>query len=206
MITTLYLLRHCQSQPSSLVPESRWPLSPRGYAQAQGLVDVLSVLDIDIIYSSPYRRCIESLEPTAGRLGLPIRPDPELRERLISPAWVEDFREIWRRSWEDLSFALDGGESSHHCQDRATRAMDRIVAENRGRTVGIGSHGNALALFLAGFTPGYGIEEASSLRTPELLRVTHGPDGYRWDRDFERPGQFDQLATDYRETPGIIAG
>ena len=87
-----------------------------------------------------------------------------------------------------------------------TAAIDRIVAAHRGRTIVVGSHGNALALFVAGFTPGYGIEQASALRTPELLHVTHGPDGYRYHADFVQPEGFGLLATDYRETPGITAG
>ena len=203
MTTTLYLVRHCQSLPSRQVAKSEWPLSSRGARQAGELVPVLAALGADAIHSSPYRRCIDTLEPTATRLRLRIETDPELRERLVSPGWVGDFREFWRRSWEDLSFALEGGEPSIDCRNRVTQAIDRIAEAHGGQTVLVGSHGNATALFLSGFTPGYGIKEASALRTPELLKVTHGPRGYLWHRDFRSPEAFDLLATEFRETPGI---
>jgi len=206
MITTLYLVRHCQCHPSPEIPENNWPLSERGYAQAQSLVTFLSVLAVDAIYSSPYRRCIETLAPSSAHLGLSIQTDLELRERLISPVWIGDFRDVWRRSWEDFSYALDGGESSFACRDRVTAAIDRIVRKHSGQTVVVGSHGNALALLLSKFTSEYGIKDASALRTPELLRVTHGPEGYCWHRSFEAPTGFDLVASDFRETPGIIAG
>lgn len=204
-MTTLFLVRHCQSHPSWTLPDSDWPLSERGVTQARDLPGVLSTLGVQSICSSPYHRCLATLGPSAASLGLPIETHHDLRERLVSPTWVSDFREIWRRSWEEPDFALPGGESSRDCRVRVTEAIDRIVEGRRGQTVVIGSHGNALALFLASFTPGYGVKEASALRTPELLRVTHGPRGYLWDRDFRPPEPFDRLATDFRETPGIIA-
>jgi 2,3-bisphosphoglycerate-dependent phosphoglycerate mutase len=142
----------------------------------------------------------------ATHLGLPIVTDPELRERLISPSWMSDFRDVWRRSWENFSYALEGGETSLACRDRVTAAVYRIVRRHRGRTVVIGSHGNAISLFVSAFTPGYGIKDASALRNPELLHVTHGPEGYRWHRDFVQPAGFDDVATDFRDTPGITAG
>ena len=206
MNTTLYLVRHCQSQPAADLSDSDWPLSERGVRQARELVPILEALDVDELYSSPYSRCLGTLGPSAAHLGLTIRTDPDLRERLISRKWLSDFRDVWRRSWEDLSFRLDGGESSHECRQRVMAAIDRIVANHRGRTLAIGSHGNALSLFLSAFTPGYGIEEASALRNPELLKVTHGDAGYVWEWHFELPDAFHQLATDFRETPGIIAG
>jgi 2,3-bisphosphoglycerate-dependent phosphoglycerate mutase len=204
-MTTLFLVRHCQSHPSWAIPESDWPLSERGVSQARELVSVLSPLGVQSILSSPYRRCLATLGPSAASLGLPIETDLELRERLVSPTWVSDFRELWRRSWEDLDFALPGGESSRACRDRVTAAIDRIVERHAGQTVMIGSHGAALALFVSAFTPGYGEKEASAMRTPELLRVTHGPRGYLWDREFRPPEAFELMATDFRETPGIIA-
>lgn len=203
MTTTLYLVRHCQSHPAPETAEPDWPLSEHGHHQAQALVPVLTELRPDVIVSSPYRRCLQTLAPTARHLGLSVWIDPALRERLLSPAWLPDLREVWRRSWQDLSFALAGGESSLACRERVVAAIDRIVRVHPGRTILVGSHGNALALFLSAFTPGYGIAEASALRTPDLVRVTHGPGGYRWHRQDEQPTGLDRIALHYSRTPGI---
>jgi 8-oxo-(d)GTP phosphatase len=48
------------------------PLSPKGVHQAQWLAGVLVPLAPTRIFSSPYLRCRQSVEPTAEKLGLPV--------------------------------------------------------------------------------------------------------------------------------------
>lgn len=56
------------------------PIDKRGRKQAEALVDVLAGFAIDRVVSSPYLRCIESVEPLAEARGLEI----ELDERLAA--------------------------------------------------------------------------------------------------------------------------
>jgi 8-oxo-dGTP diphosphatase len=56
------------------------PLSRNGRAQAQGLVELLGHKGITRIVSSPYVRCIQTVEPLAERLGLEVEIDEELGE------------------------------------------------------------------------------------------------------------------------------
>jgi 8-oxo-dGTP diphosphatase len=56
------------------------PLDERGREQAAALRDVLSSRAIDRIVSSPYLRCIETVEPLADVRGLRIEPDVRLAE------------------------------------------------------------------------------------------------------------------------------
>jgi len=56
------------------------PLSEEGSAQARGLVEQLDGERIDRILSSPYRRCLETIEPLAKRRGLAIEVDERLAE------------------------------------------------------------------------------------------------------------------------------
>lgn len=56
------------------------PLDKRGRRQAGGLTDQLGDYPIDRLLSSPYVRCVETLEPLAERLNLPIDVRPELAE------------------------------------------------------------------------------------------------------------------------------
>jgi hypothetical protein len=60
--TTIYLVRHAESQPSGDVPEAAWPLSPRGLEQAQALVPVMRELGIIAIYASPYVRALHTVD------------------------------------------------------------------------------------------------------------------------------------------------
>lgn len=56
------------------------PLTSEGFRQAEGLVELLSVLDITEIRSSPYVRCRQTVEPLAAARSLPILEDPDLAE------------------------------------------------------------------------------------------------------------------------------
>ena len=61
-------------------PDRDRPLTPKGYAQAQALVDVLSPFAVERILSSPYVRCVETVEPLAAKLGLPVETVDALAE------------------------------------------------------------------------------------------------------------------------------
>jgi 8-oxo-(d)GTP phosphatase len=56
------------------------PLSPKGRRQADALVDVLSEYAIDRVVSSPYRRCVQTVEPLAAARGLPVIESDTLGE------------------------------------------------------------------------------------------------------------------------------
>ena len=56
------------------------PLDKRGSKQALALKELLAGHAIARIVSSPYRRCIETVEPLAGERGLPVELDERLAE------------------------------------------------------------------------------------------------------------------------------
>jgi len=56
------------------------PLDARGRRQAADLVELLSPLGIGRVLSSPYVRCIETVEPLGAKLGLPVEQDERLAE------------------------------------------------------------------------------------------------------------------------------
>src|SRR5664279_1506763 len=118
LLTTLYLIRHAQSLPLPEQAEPDWALSPLGENQARALVAVLGPLGIQRLYCSPYRRCRATLAPFAKEVEIDVALDEGLRERRIAAVWMSDFREVWRRSWEDFSYAHEGGESSLVCRTR----------------------------------------------------------------------------------------
>ena len=204
-LTTIYLIRHAQSLPHPEQAEPDWPLSARGEAQARGLIPVLRALGIQRLQCSPYRRCRDTLAPFADDAGLAVIPDEGLRERRIAPVWMRDFREVWRRSWKDFSYALEGGESSWTCRARIAAAVEATVARHTGGIIGLGSHGNAIGLFMNYVDPAFGLQEATRIRTPEILKVVHRGGKFTWDRTFSAGPEFEELATDFRATPGVIA-
>jgi 8-oxo-dGTP diphosphatase len=56
------------------------PLDARGRRQADELVDALRPLAVRRIVSSPYARCVETVEPLAAKLGLEVEIDDRLAE------------------------------------------------------------------------------------------------------------------------------
>jgi len=79
---TTILLRH-----ASAGDRSAWsgddrlrPLDEAGYAQALALVDALAERGIARVVSSPYVRCVETVEPLAAALGLAVELDGRLAE------------------------------------------------------------------------------------------------------------------------------
>ena len=70
------------------------PLDDRGAAQAARLVQLLARFPIDAILTSPYLRCVQTVEPLAAARGL--RPDvrPELGEGLQAAAGVSLVRSL----------------------------------------------------------------------------------------------------------------
>ena len=77
---SLLLVRHAWAGDSE-----KWegedrvrPVDKRGRKQAEALVDALAGFAVDRIVSSPYVRCIQTVEPLAEARGLDIELDEQL--------------------------------------------------------------------------------------------------------------------------------
>lgn len=79
----LYLVRHAHagSRGHGGEPDDHRDLSERGWRQAEGLCDQLAGHDISRLISSPFRRCVQTLEPLGRKLGIPVDVDERLAER-----------------------------------------------------------------------------------------------------------------------------
>ncbi|MEU6740579.1 NUDIX hydrolase [Streptosporangium sandarakinum] len=85
--TTLVLVRHALagSRGEWEGDDDERPIDRDGAAQAAALAGVLpGYLPAELV-SSPSRRCVQTLEPYAGRAGLAIRPEPALSESRHDP-------------------------------------------------------------------------------------------------------------------------
>ena len=61
-------------------PDELRPLSEKGWRQARGLAHLLGKEKIDKVSSSPYLRCVQTVEPLAEALGLSVQPEERLAE------------------------------------------------------------------------------------------------------------------------------
>ena len=79
---TIYLLRHARAGRRSAWKgdDELRPLSKVGRRQSNGLVAILADADIEQLLSSPYVRCVQTLDPLAHDRELEIEVVDELRE------------------------------------------------------------------------------------------------------------------------------
>lgn len=156
--TTLLLLRHAETD---LTPQKRFSgsggtdpaLSATGRRQAMAAAGLLAARGtgtgtVQAVVSSPLRRCRETADAVAGRLGLDVRVDDGLREADFG-AWDGlTFAEVQERHPADLADWLrstkaaptGAGESFAEVSRRVALSRDKILARYAGRTVLLVSH------------------------------------------------------------------
>jgi 2,3-bisphosphoglycerate-dependent phosphoglycerate mutase len=151
--TEIVLVRHARSVPPTAdgPDEFARPLTTDGLRQAQELVPVLAEPRPGSVWSSPYRRAIQTVQPTADALGLPVHTLAELREWDHGLAFTEVWESHYVRNWTDLSYARPGGESLEQLSIRAVAALRALARHHAGRVVLVGSHGTFVCRALAGF-------------------------------------------------------
>jgi 8-oxo-dGTP diphosphatase len=81
-VGTFYVVRHAKSGS-----RSQWsgddrlrPLTKKGQKQAEALVDVFEPFPISAVFSSPYLRCVQTVQPLAKARKLPLKQAPSLGE------------------------------------------------------------------------------------------------------------------------------
>ena len=82
---SLYLVRHAKAGSRSdwKGDDRERPLTPAGQRQVEGLKLLLGHLRISEIWSSPYVRCVQTVEPLADKLGLAINITEALAEGYV---------------------------------------------------------------------------------------------------------------------------
>ena len=165
----LVLVRHAHAE---WVADEARPLSAEGRRDAERLVPLLEATGPDALYSSPYPRARQTLEPLSEHLRMPIEEIDGFRERTLADGAVPDFEGAMLASWQDFSLTFPGGESSAAAQSRIHAAFESLVAQHRAGTVMVATHGNVLALLFNRFDPSHHYEFWRSITWPDVFRVS----------------------------------
>jgi 2,3-bisphosphoglycerate-dependent phosphoglycerate mutase len=155
-------------------PGSQWndrPLSDKGIRAAEELAVTLAAERPIAIYSSPYRRAIQTVEPLADRVGIAIQIVEDLRERLLGSHLSDGWQHHMSRAWENFDYALEGGESSREAQRRVLSVLDDLRSRHRAGTIVAASHGNLIALALNAIVPTVNHNFWRSMRLPDVYRL-----------------------------------
>lgn len=78
----LYVVRHAKAGERRLWQDDDLdrPLSKKGWKQSEAIAKRLAKLQPTALWSSPYVRCIQTLEPLGRRLEMPVRVEERLKE------------------------------------------------------------------------------------------------------------------------------
>jgi broad specificity phosphatase PhoE len=187
-MTTLVLIRHGETDWNV---EARYqgqadpPLNEQGVAQAHRLAESLVDVGLDVIYTSPLQRALQTAELLAQQLEIPLREEPRLMEinqgewqGLLRSEIEERYPKLFQR-WltQPWSVTPPAGESLQQVQARVDAVLDDIVGRHPEECVGLVAHRIPIALIKVRYQG----QELDIVRTLDL------PNAY-WEeiRDLER--------------------
>lgn len=162
MTLRLDLLRHGETeQGGGFRGRLDDALTETGWAQMRSTIG--EACRWSAVVSSPLQRCAAFAEELAGRHGLPLSLDADLREldfgqwEGLSPAkLMESNAQALGRFWSDpYAFPPPGGEPLGDFESRVFRALERLHHNHAGACVLVVTHGGVMRLLgaLAGGLP-----------------------------------------------------
>ena len=146
--TELYVLRHATPKEDSDADNIDRPLSKLGRRQADSLVDYLSSLNFDAIYTSPYLRARETIEPLCESTGLVAK----VRKGLSESAEDEELQAVGKR---------------------VTRVVNAIVKEHPEGRVLVCTHGGCMWGLIATFDNTFGHKEYKKIKCPDMRQIVY---------------------------------
>lgn len=129
------LLRHAYAGRRSAWTgdDRKRPLSVRGKEQTLQIADSFADLGIQRIVSSPYDRCVQTVEPLAAEIGIPL----VTHDALAEGANVADTAKLLRKLAKKQSVAVTHGDVIfdvlHHLADNGTK-LPPIINAKKGST------------------------------------------------------------------------
>lgn len=131
-------------------------LSPLGLTQAKQVADRLAKENIAAVYASDLSRAFVTAQHIAAPHQLPVTQVPELREIKFGE-WEGLTHEQIQAKWPELinrffihtdEIEIPGGESFRILKERASQAIDHLVAKHPGETIAVVSHGGTIRTIL----------------------------------------------------------
>lgn len=130
-------------------------LNEKGRQQAQELAQLLQQQPIAAIYSSPLDRCMQTAQPLAEVLSLPVTVEPGVLEVDYGGWQAGHLKELAKLpEWHFVqhypsTFRFPQGETLREVQSRAISAVERIRDAHPNQVVAIFSHGDVIRTTMA---------------------------------------------------------
>lgn len=151
-MTNIYIIRHAETNSNirhTCLGHKDVPLNENGIKQAEALAERLKDIKLDIVYSSPLNRAVETINPPAVRgQGAPVTMSFALIERdfgiwddmtfeEIEAEYPEEYK-AWHEDW--TGYKIPEGESSDEVQDRINIFMQKLVDSHRNQNIAVVTH------------------------------------------------------------------
>lgn len=188
MNTTIYLTRHGQTLwniEKRLQGRGNSSLTEDGIERAKELRDRIKNIHIDIIYSSPIERALNTANIIKGDKDIEVVTDDGLMEMCFGDYEGRITDEIMKEnpSWNiglimkgDTKLSAPSGENLAEVRDRVSKTMDRIIEENKGKTILIVAHGITLKALMYYFKDEEVNSEVMGQATLTKINVTENND------------------------------
>lgn len=95
----------------------------------------------------------------------------DFKERILTTVPAEDFNHAISKVWEDEHFHWEGGESNIIAQKRGVKATFGLIEKYPDQNIGIGTHGNIMALIMNYFDKKYDFTFWRNLDMPDTYKL-----------------------------------
>lgn len=143
-MTKVYFVRHAKPD-LSVHDDMNRPLTKEGHTSSKRVTQILFNKGITQIFSSPYRRAVDTVSDLALHLHLPVICIDDFRERKIANDWIEDFNSFAKAQWADFHYKLPTGESLYDVQKRNIESLRKLLNQYVNEHIVVGTHGTALS-------------------------------------------------------------
>ena len=154
-MTTVYFIRHAQSDHNNQDEQTRG-LSEQGKKDVALVTHFLADKNIDVAFSSPYQRAIDTIADYTEKYNIPIRSLEGFREWDRQRDHSVSVEEMYRRYWADFDYKFSNSESLREVQQRNIATLGEVLSTCEGKNVIIGTHGMALSTIINFYDPCFG--------------------------------------------------
>lgn len=146
-MTTIYLIRHSEPLKSVDIINEEIPLSSNGEIKAKKLADLEELRDIDLIYSSEYKRAISTARYIALKNNLFLNISSKLNERRLGDVNSVP-KSFWLTQLYEEDAKADGGESRKEVCERMLLFINYILDNYKDKRIVLVSHGTVITFLL----------------------------------------------------------
>ncbi len=160
MVTTLYLVRHCQAEGNLMMAyhgQTDGKVTEMGKLQLEAVAKASTDWALSAIYTSPLQRAFQTAEAVNRNYDLPLIIDNDLMEIYCGEWEGKDWEYIFEHynesyvTWElePEKFVSPGGESMVEAYERICKAINTKVRAHPGKTVAVVGHSAVFRCYLA---------------------------------------------------------